>query len=65
MSEQPTLFDAWVYDQPDTLTKAEYLRERRLALRATWVRHHAVVADLPATWAGRPYQDVAVSGERL
>jgi hypothetical protein len=55
-----------VFDEPDTLTKAEYLRERRAALDATWVRRHEVtLVDPPATVGGRPYQDVDVSGGRL
>jgi hypothetical protein len=46
-------FSFGVFDEPDTLTKAEY------------VRYRYTLADPPPTWGGRPYQDVDVSGGRL
>jgi hypothetical protein len=63
---QLPLFDLGVYDEPDTLTKAEYLQARRAELVAAWRRREQVrLTEAPPIWDGRPYQDVTVSGERL
>jgi hypothetical protein len=58
---QLPLFDLGPYEEPDT-SKAEYWRARRAELARTWVRRHN--ADPPPV-AGRPWQDVVVSGGRL
>jgi hypothetical protein len=65
---QWTLFDLGAYDEPDTLTKAEYLRLRRADLVAAWRARRRVevrLAEPPPTWAGRPWRDVEVTGDRL
>lgn len=68
MKGQLPLFDLGVYDEPDTLTKAEYYQERTAALRTTWRRRREVevrLSDPPVSWGGRPYTDVPVVGDVL